>query len=471
MSHSPHGPSDREVPTVANTGAVAAVGLDLQEGTVVPRKQVVSWALWDWATQPFNSVILTFVFTALYLTTDTFLDPTLAALPDGDPAKERGLADLAGGLGLATTLAGVAIALVAPVLGQRADGSGRRKLWLLIYTAALTVCTGLLFFVEGTPSFFLLGISLIAIGSVFSELAGVNYNAMLVQVSTPKTVGRVSGLGWGLGYVGGSLALVAVVVANSSDWFGLPLENGLPFRVVALGCALWTIVFVIPFILNVPELPADPTRERPGFFASYGLLFRHVAALYRDARATFWFLLASAVYRDGLAGVFTFGAIIASVAFGFSSNEVIVFGIAANLVAGISTIIAGRFDDRFGSRAVILTALVGLVVCGLGVFFFADLGSIVFWIGGLLLCCFVGPAQAASRTMLARVTPVGREGEVFGLYATTGRAVSFLSGAAWSAFVLGFGSTIFGILGIILVIAAGLVLMLLVKMPKHIVAR
>ena len=149
----------------------------------------------------------------------------------------------------------------------------------------------------------------------------------------------------------------------------------------------------------------------------------------------------------------------------------IVFGIAANLVAGISTIIAGRFDDRFGSRAVILTALVGLVVCGLGVFFFAELGSIVFWIGGLLLCCFVGPAQAASRTMLARVTPAGREGEVFGLYATTGRAVSFLSGAAWSAFVLGFGSTIFGILGIILVIAFGLVLMLLVKMPKHVAAR
>lgn len=460
--------TDKKIPTAANTGAVAAVGLDLQEGLEIPRKRVVSWALWDWATQPFNSVILTFVFTALYLTTDVFLDPSVAALPDGDPLKERGLADLASGLGLATTIAGLAIAFIAPVLGQRADASGRRKFWLLVYTGVLTLCTGLLFFVEGTPSFFVLGVTLIAIGSVFSELAGVNYNAMLVQVSTPKTVGKVSGLGWGLGYIGGIIALVIVVVAYSADWFGLPTEGGLPFRLVAVGCALWTIIFIIPFILNVPELPAGPGHERVNFFKSYVVLFRNIVALYRDARPTFWFLLASAVYRDGLAGVFTFGAVIASVVFGFEFLEVVGFGIAANLVAGISTIIAGRFDDAFGARAVILTALGGLVVAGLGVFLLQDAGKIVFWIGGLLLCVFVGPAQASSRSLLARVTPAGREGEIFGLYATTGRAASFLSGAAWTIFIAAFGSTGFGILGIVLVIIVGLVLMLLVKMPKHV---
>ncbi len=113
-----------------------------------------------------------------------------------------------------------------------------------------------LFFVQGLPPFFVLGVSLIAIGTVFSELAGVNYNAMLVQVATPKTVGKVSGLGWGLGYIGGIIALVIVIVAYSANWFGLPQENGLPFRIVALGCALWTVIFVIPFIRNVPELPA-----------------------------------------------------------------------------------------------------------------------------------------------------------------------------------------------------------------------
>ncbi|HWR86677.1 MAG TPA: MFS transporter [Rhodoglobus sp.] len=461
-------PTDKKVPVTANTLAVAAVGLDLQEGKVIPRKQVVSWALWDWATQPFNSVILTFVFTALYLTTDTFLPPDLAALAEGDPAKEAGLAELTSGLGLATTIAGIAIALIAPVLAQRADASGRRKFWLLVYTGVLIATTASLFFVQGAPQYFALGASLIAIGTVFSELAQVNYNAMLVQVATPRTVGKVSGLGWGLGYIGGIIALVIVIVAYSSSWFGLPEENGLPFRVVALGCALWTVVFVIPFVLNVPELPAPANAERVGFVRSYGVLFRNIRELFRTSRPTFWFLLASAVYRDGLGAVFTFGAVIASVSFGFSFLEVVAFGIAANLVAGISTIIAGRFDDLFGARAVILTALVGLVASGLVVFFLADAGKIVFWIFGLALCIFVGPAQASSRSLLARVTPVGREGEIFGLYATTGRIASPISSSLWTLFIALSGSTVWGILGIVLVLAAGLVLMVLVRLPKHV---
>jgi UMF1 family MFS transporter len=460
--------TSKTIPVTANTLAIAAVGLDLQEGKVIPRKQVVSWALWDWATQPFNSVILTFVFTALYLTTDVFLAPEIAALPDGDPAKELGLAGLTSGLGLATTIAGLAIALIAPVLGQRADASGRRKFWLLVYTGVLVLCTGALFFVQGAPAFFVLGVSLIAIGTVFSELAGVNYNAMLVQVATPKTVGKVSGLGWGLGYIGGIIALVIVIVAYSADWFGLPTDDGLPFRLVAVGCAIWTVIFVIPFILNVPELPPAPGRERVNFFKSYVVLAKDVARLFRESRPTFWFLLASAVYRDGLAGVFTFGAVIASVAFGFGFLEVVAFGIAANLVAGISTIIAGRFDDLFGARAVIITALAGLVVSGMVVFMLHDGGKVVFWIFGLALTLFVGPAQASSRSLLARVTPAGREGEIFGLYATTGRAASFMASALWTVFIAAFGATYWGILGIVIVIAVGLVLMLLVRMPKHV---
>ena len=455
-------------PATANAGAIAAMGLDLQEGRVIPRKQVVSWALWDWATQPFNSVILTFVFTALYLTTDVFLPPDLAALPDAAAAKEAGLAGLASGLGLATTISGLVIALIAPVLAQRADASGRRKFWLLVYTGVLIVTTGSLFFVQGAPQYFVLGVTLIAIGTVFSELAGVNYNAMLVQVATPKTVGRVSGLGWGLGYIGGIVALVIVVVAYSADWFGLPQEDGLPFRIVALGCAIWTTVFVIPFVLNVPELEHGTATPRVNFFASYAVLFRDIARLFRESRPTFWFLLASAVYRDGLGAVFTFGAVIASVSFGFGFLEVVAFGIAANLVAGVSTIIAGRFDDVFGARAVIVTALVGLVASGTLVFLLHDAGKIVFWIFGLALCIFVGPAQASSRSLLARVTPAGQEGQVFGLYATTGRIASPISSSLWTLFIVIFGATVFGILGIVLTIAAGLVLMLLVRMPKHV---
>ena len=454
-------------PPTVNTGAIGVMGLQLQEGRVIPRRQVLSWALWDWATQPFNSVILTFVFTALYLTSGTFLDPAVAALGEGDPAYERALSELASALGWAITIAGILIAVLAPVLGQRADVAGRRKLWLGGATAALVLCMVALFFVQGAPAYFVLGISLIAAGTVFSEIAGVNYNAMLVQVSTPKTVGKVSGLGWGLGYVGGIVALVLVVVATTFDWWGMPTDNGLAYRVIALGCAVWTLLFAWPVLVYVPEAPPAPRRERVSFWRSYVVLGQDIAALWRGSRPTFWFLLASAVFRDGLAGVFAFGAVIAAVAFHFSSNEVLIFGIAANLLAGVSTIVAGRFDDRFGPRAVILTALGGLIAAGLLVFFLHDSGKLVFWVFGLVLTLFVGPAQAASRSFLARVTPAGRESEIFGLYATTGRAASFLSPLLWATFIAVFGATYWGILGIVIVIAAGFVLMLYVKVPAE----
>ena len=454
-------------PPTADSGAIRVMGLQLQDGRHIPRRQVFSWALWDWATQPFNSVILTFVFTALYLTSDTFLDPAVAALGEGDPAYELALSELASALGWAITIAGVLIAVLAPVLGQRADVAGRRKVWLGGATAALVLCMIALFFVQGAPSYFVLGISLIAAGTVFSEIAGVNYNAMLVQVSTPKTVGKVSGLGWGLGYVGGIVALVLVVVATTFDWWGMPTDNGLAYRVIALGCAVWTLLFAWPVLVYVPEAPPAPRRERVSFWRSYVVLVQDIVALWRGSRPTFWFLLASAVFRDGLAGVFAFGAVIAAVAFHFSSNEVLIFGIAANLLAGVSTIVAGRFDDRFGPRAVILTALGGLVAAGLLVFFLHDSGKLVFWVFGLVLTLFVGPAQAASRSFLARVTPAGRESEIFGLYATTGRAASFLSPLLWATFIAVFGATYWGVLGIVVVLAAGLVLMVFVKVPAE----
>ena len=454
------------IPVAANTLAVGAVALDLQKEPV-PRKQVISWAFWDWSNQPYNTVILTFIFTALYLLDDPFLPENLRNLADEDPAKEAGLAVLSSGLGYAVGAAGLIIALLAPVLGQRSDTNGNRKRSLGIATILVALTMFALFFVEADPQYFVLGIVLVALGSVFSEIAGVNYNAMLVQVSTPKTVGKVSGLGWGLGYIGGILALVLVVVAYSFDWFGLPTEDGLPFRLVAVGCAIWSLLFAIPLFRNVPSLPPLAAREKVSFARSYVVLAKDIARLFRESRNTFWFLIASAVYRDGLAGVFTFGAAIASVTFNFEFLEVVAFGIGANLIAGVSTIISGRFDDRFGPRAVIITALVGLVVAGTVVFFLHDGGKIIFWIFGLLLCVFVGPAQAASRSLLARVTPVGREGEIFGLYATTGRAASFISPTLWAVFITIFGFQYWGVLGIVLVIAVGLVLMLFVKAGKR----
>lgn len=440
-------------------------------GVPIPRKRVVSWALWDWATQPFNSVIITFVFTALYLTSDQFIDPAIAKLGEGNRQYDAAIAHLTSGLGLAITIGGIFVALLAPVLGQRADATGRRKAWLGVTTALLVASMLGLFFVQAAPGYFWLGASLIAFGSVVSEIAGVNYNAMLTQVSTPSTVGRVSGLGWGLGYVGGIVALVIVVIADGADWWGMDTSNGMAYRLIAVGCAVWVLAFGWAVFAFVPE--ARRGDERAGavswwahlvlWIRGYGVLWRDLQQLWRTARPTLWFLLASAVYRDGLAGVFTFGAIIASKSFGFSNQDVILFGIAANLIAGVSTIVAGRYDDRLGPRAVIVAALSLITVSGVIVVAFHSVGAVVFWIFGLVLSACVGPAQAASRSLLTRVSPRGKEAEIFGLYATTGRAASFMAPGMWTLMIAITGATIWGTLGVIAVVAVGLVLLLLVR--------
>lgn len=439
---------------VAGPAEFNTTGLELQQ-TPVPRKRVIAWAFWDWAAQPYNTVILSFVFAPLYLQ-----DAELFGAPGQTDD------DLSGQMGLIIGLGGLVIALLAPVLGQRNDASGNRKLWLGVWTALLILATGALFFVAPEQGYFLLGAVLVAIANIISEFANVNYYAMLTQVATPRTVGRVSGLGWGFGYLGGIIMLTLVIAWQLSGWTGLSQEAGL--RLVAVGCAAWTLIFCIPLFLSVPEMPAAAGRERVNFFRSYVVLFRDIARLWREARGTFWFLLASAVYRDGLAGVFTFAGSIAAITFGFDFLGVVIFGVVANVVAGISTIISGRIDDGVGPRRVIIFALTGLVVVGVAVFLLRDLGGTVFWVGGLLLAAFVGPAQTASRSLLARLAPAGREGEIFGLYATTGRATSFFSPVLWGVFIaIAGGVQAWGIVGLLLILAVGLVLFLFVKLPEQ----
>ncbi|WP_082093324.1 MFS transporter [Demequina sediminicola] len=430
----------------------------------VPRGRVWAWALWDWATQPFNSVIITFVFTALYLTSDAFIDPAIAALGEDDPAYKAAIDNLTSGLGWGITAAGVLVALLAPVLGQRADASGKRKAWLGAMTLILVACVAGLFFVEAAPQYFWLGVALIAVGSIVGEIAGVNYNAMIVQVSTPRTMGRVSGLGWGLGYMGGIVALVIVVLLDAFSWFGMDTSNGMAYRLIAVGCAVWTLAFAWPLFAFVPESKAS-IREPVGLIEGYKVLFGDLKTLWHSARSTLWFLLSSAVYRDGLAGIFTFGAVIAAVSFSFSDSEVMIFGIAANLIAGISTFIAGRLDDRVGPRRVILVALGVVVLAGVTIVVLHTSGTMVFWVCGLLLSAMVGPAQSASRSLLARVAPAGHESEIFGLYATTGRAASFMAPAMWSLSIALFGATIWGTLGVVAVVLAGMIMLLFVRTP------
>nr|WP_309127368.1 MFS transporter [Microbacterium sp.] len=441
----------------------------------VRKPGVLAWALWDWGSAAFNAVVTTFVFSTFLASTYFVDDAVLDAAGDDakDPAVVAALANNASIIGIALMIAGIVIAVLAPVLGQRSDGTGRRKLWLGVNTFVVVLAMAAMVFVEGAPAYLILGATLLAVGNVFFEFAGVNYNAMLVQVSTKQDMGRVSGFGWGMGYVGGIALLVILLVgfiglASSPGPLGITTDDGLHIRLAVLASAVWFGVFAIPVLLRVPEIPAQERRVRVGFFRSYAVLWGTITKLWRGNRQVLLFLLASAVFRDGLAGVFTFGAIIAAQVFGFSSTEVLYFAVAANIVAGVSTIIAGRLDDRFGPKNVILISLIGLVIAG-SVVLFIGTAAIGFWIVGLILCMFVGPIQAASRSFLARITPPGREGEIFGLYATTGRAVSFLAPGLFALFVGISGDTRLGILGIVLVLAAGLLLMLPVKAKQAVI--
>jgi UMF1 family MFS transporter len=371
-------------------------------------------------------------------------------------------------LGWATAIAGIVLALIAPILGRRSDESGRRKFWLMFNTYLLVIIMIASFFVEPRREFLLFGLVLYAVGSVVQESAFINYYAMLKGVTTEKNIGKVSGYAWGLGYAGGILLLLISLVGfikADVPWFGVGTDNAMNVRAVFLFSAVWTLVFSIPLLLRVPE-SIKKQGKKETILQSYKSLFKQLKSLRAQAPETFKFLLSSAIYRDGLAGVFTFGAVLGSLAFGFDQAGIIMFGIAANVVSGIGAVLGGFIDDKVGSKNVIMASLIGLIIAGSGVFFFASAGPITYWIGGLALCLFVGPAQASSRTFVSRFTPAGREGEVFGLYQTTGRAVSFLSGSLWSisitiaTAVIGCtGSTIWGIWGLMLILVVGAILL------------
>jgi UMF1 family MFS transporter len=372
-------------------------------------------------------------------------------------------------LGITIIIAGLVLALIAPVLGRRSDDNGRRKYWLMFNTYLLVGIMVASFFVKPSPEFLLLGLVLYGAGSVIQEAALINYYAMLKSVTTEKNIGRVSGYAWALGYAGGIVLLVLSLVGfylTETPWFGIGKEEAVNLRSIFLFSAVWTLVFSIPLLLRVPEIPKKANARKETIVQSYKSIWGQLKSLRTQAPETLKFLISSAIYRDGLAGVFTFGAVLGSLAFGFTQTEIIIFGIAANIVSGLGAVIGGRLDDVFGSRTIIIASLVGLIIAGSSVFFFYDYGVITYWIGGLALCLFVGPAQASSRTFVSRFTPAGREGEVFGLYQLTGRAVSFMSGTMWTlsitvaAIFLGDGKhTIWGIWGLMIILIVGLFLL------------
>ena len=421
----------------------------------VKRTHVTAWAMWDWGSAAFNAVMITFVF-GTYLASDAF------------GADDRGTSWLAAG----NAIAGVVIALTAPVIGQRADRDGRRSLWLGVNTALVILTTAACFFVQPDESFLLLGVILLSAGNVFFEFAEVQYNAMMVKISTPSTIGRISGLGWGAGYLGGIFLLLLVYVGfigGDAHWFGITDDDAMNIRVVALFAACWFLIFALPVVIVMRTRkgatePKEPQAERVSIAQSYRQLLGTIANLWKHERNTFWFLVSSAVFRDGVGAVFAYGAILGTTVYGVDPGDILFFGIGANVVAAAGAFLGGLFDDRFGPKRIIVVSLLGLLLSA-AIVFVQD-GTVAFWIWGLFLCFFVGPVQSSSRAFLGRLTSHQTAGEIYGLYATTGRSVSFLTPTLIALFVGLSGESRMMVPAILLVLVAGLILLWPVSDPK-----
>lgn len=423
--------------------------------------RILAWALWDWGSAAQNAVITTFVF-----------GPYIVSGVVGD-ARPGGLSGNTW-MGISTAVAGVCIALVAPLTGKQADAGGSRRRNLALFSG-LTLLTMIgLFWVKDDPGYLFLGLLLMAAGQIFSEFAGVAYNAMLPQISTRQTMGRISGFGWSMGYFGGIVLLLVCYlgfIAPDVGWFGVGDDGGLRYRVIALLAAAWFAVFALPVLFAVPEVPAvQQLRVRGGIVAAYRQLLADIAALFRSDRHAVYFLLASALYRDGLAAVFSFGAILAVSVYGMEASAVLIFGVVANVVAAVGAVVMGRIEDRIGPKRVIMISLIALITMASVLLLVALIDpapiTTLFWVFALVMVLWVGPAQASSRSFLARVAPPEREGEMFGLYATTGRAASFLAPMLFAVFSGLFGDRI-GIVGIIVVLLVGAVALAAVRAPAE----
>lgn len=422
------------------------------------KKNILAFGLWDWGTSAFSSVILTFVF-ATYIT-----NGVATAGIDGESALQAAKDGAAHTLSTTQAIAAVAIALLAPLLGALGDTGGLRNLFLRAFTLATAFIVALMVFVSPDPGNVLFASILIALAVVTSELALVFVNSVLPQISTEANRGRISGTAWALGYWGSILCLLIVLlgfVMPGTGLFGITGDDAWNLRAIPLFVAAWIIVFTLPIMRHLPPSPHDPNAPAWNPLSGYRSIITRIVRARRDEPVMLHFLIASAIYRDGLGAVFSLAGVIAAAAYGFSTTMIILFGIAANLIAGFGVYFGGKLDDIVGSRLVIITSIAAVIVCGLIIFFVP--GALTFWIAGLALCFFVGPINASSRNLLTRLSSPERYTENFGLYATSGRAFGFLGTSAF-AIAVGIGGTRAGIMGIVIVLAIGLVAFLPLKL-------
>ncbi len=442
-----------------------------------PRVAVISWIFFDWAAQPYFTLITTFVFA-----------PYFATHVAPDAASGQSL------WGFATAAAGLLIALLSPVLGAIADASGRRKPWIAAFGAMLVIGSSLMWFGKpGDPSVIpplLLAYGLATIGA---EFATVFNNAMMPTLVPPDQIGRLSGTGWATGYIGGILSLILVLgfLAASPETgrtlfglmplFGLDPVTHQGDRISGPLTGIWFVVFVLPMFLLTPDYPA---KRRIGEAVREGLgeLKQTLAELPKQ-KSLSAFLLANMIYTDALVSLFAFGGIYAAGTFGWNTIQIGTFGIILAIAGTFGAWLGGKLDDKLGPKRVIagsmmllLFAIVAILLVNKDSIFFIKVappapGGALFAASAerayLLLGCLIGaaggPLQAASRTLLIRMAPEDRVAQYFGLFALTGKVTSFVGPLLIGAITAVTASQKAGMAVLVLFFVAGLALLARVR--------
>ena len=406
----------------------------------------LAWALFDWADAPFTTLVITFVFPAYFT----------AAIVRND-AWGQAL------WGYTIAASGLLIAVLAPPLGAIADAGGRRKPWIFTFVLLCMLGSSLLWFARPERSAVGWAIACVVIGNLGYEFAIMFTNAMLPDVVPKAHLGRFSGWAWGLGYIGGLAALAVTLlffISPKAPALGLDRQQAEDVRAIGPLVAAWLALFAWPLFFFTPDRTSRGLSAGVAIKGGLRALRSTLADLPKQRDVT-RFLVAHMIYADGLATLFAFGGVYAAGTFGMTLSEVVRFGIALNIAAGLGAFAFGWVDDWIGSRRTVGLALAGLIAAGTAAVLAPDRAW--FWAAGCALGLFVGPAQASSRSLMARLCPRDRQTEFFGLFALSRKATNFIGPTAVATVTNATGSLRMGIAILIGFFVLGLMLLLSVR--------
>ncbi len=443
------------------------------------KKRIWGWFFFDWASQPYNTLLLTFIFGPYF--GGIVKEHLIATGMEAEAAKAQ--AQSIWGLGL--TIAGLIIAFSAPILGAMADSAGRRLPWIWFFSALYVIGSASLWFAYPDASNYQLILIAFAIGYIGMEFTTIFTNSLLPDLGTKEEIGQISGSGFAFGYWGGVVALFIMLLLFAENetgrtligiepLFGLDPATREGTRFVGPFTALWYILFMAVFFRYVKE-PKRHGNGRVSVRAAVSELMHTLRSL-KHRISLSAYLGSSLFYRDALNGLYAFGGFYALNVLDWSIVQVGVFGIVGAISAAVFAWVGGKVDKARGPKPVIIFCIVTLiVVCTIiismtreSLFGFAlpegsNLPDIIMYVCGATIGAAGGALQAASRTMMVRHCDPDHAAEAFGLYALSGKATAFLAPALVSFFSWYTQSPRLGISPLIALFVIGLILLAWVK--------